>query len=222
MSMMVRLAQSTCVLLVRLITGANALWIDGSNHPNHRSPAARVYFANHGSHLDFVAIWAALPRDLRNRTRPVAALDYWGGGALRRWIATQLFRSVLIDRKKVTRENNPIELMKSVLESGESLILFPEGTRSATGELGEFKSGLFHLARQCPRIEFVPVLLQNLNRVLPRGEVLPIPILTTIAFGRPLLLGEEETRDAFLARARGAIVELQPDHAQPEAKSVLS
>ncbi|MBL9168570.1 MAG: 1-acyl-sn-glycerol-3-phosphate acyltransferase [Verrucomicrobiales bacterium] len=200
--------QSVCVGLVKLITGAHARGME----LGREDFKPRVYYANHGSHLDFVALWAALPTALRSRTRPVAALDYWTAGGIRHWMSTKIFRAVLIDRKKVTRENNPVEQMKEVLDKGESIIVFPEGTRSSSGEIGAFKSGLFHLAKNREGTEFIPVFLQNLNRVLPRGEFLPIPFLTTIAFGPPLTLEPDETREAFLERARSAIQALQPAH----------
>ena len=172
---------------------------------------ARVFFANHTSNLDFVAVWAVLPPALRRRKRPVAASDYWQGGAVRRWLAGKVFRAVLIERKQVTRANNPIEQMTPVLAAGECLILFPEGGRFEGGELAPFKSGLFHLAQRCPDARFVPVYIENLNRVLPKGEVLALPLLCSVTFGEPMRLEPGETRDAFLARARVAVQALGPD-----------
>lgn len=194
--------------LVRVITGARA--IQNGDPPPGTQP--RVYFANHGSHLDFVALWAALPPDERRRTRPVAAKDFWERTRLRRWIATGVFRALLIDRQTVTRSNNPLALMEQTLAAGESIIIFPEGTRSPDGTVGPFRPGLYHLMRRCPDAVFVPVHLQNLNRVLPRGEMLPIPLISTIVFGSPVSLREGESREGFLARARETVLSLgSPD-----------
>ena len=103
------LASAICGF-ARVITGVRARW-QGS------APTAgpRVYFANHTSHADFVLVWACLPADLRERTHPVAGLDYWNRDALRRFAANRLFRSVLIDRAP-TRKEDPIrqKLYRSV------------------------------------------------------------------------------------------------------------
>jgi 1-acyl-sn-glycerol-3-phosphate acyltransferase len=192
--------------ILRIFTGARArgaaeAWAGGG---------PRVFFANHTSNLDFVALWSVLPPDLRSRTRPVAARDYWTGGPVRRWLAERVFRAVLIERRQVTRANNPLEQMLPVLEAGECLILFPEGGRFEGGEPAPFKSGLFHLAERCPEARLVPVYIENLNRVLPKGEVLAVPVLCSVNFGESMRPGEGETREAFLERARGAVRALGP------------
>lgn len=175
----------------------------------------RIYFANHSSHLDFVVIWASLPASLRSRARPVAAADYWNRGRLRRFLAERVFRAVLIAREGVDRKNNPLEQMSRVLEQGNDLILFPEGTRSRDGVVHDFKSGLHHLARRFPSAALVPVHLENLNRMLPKGEFLPVPMLGRVSFGDALPpWTEAETKEAFLHRCRRAVLVaggLQPD-----------
>lgn len=170
---------------------------------------SRIYFANHGSNLDFVVIWSVLPPALRERTRPVAAHDYWTKGKVRPFLADHVFRAVLVERRAVTRANNPLEKMIATLAGGEDLILFPEGTRSHDGRIHEFKAGLFHLAKQFPEAELLPVHLENLSRILPKGEFLPVPIIARVCFGQPLPpLGEKETKVEFLTRARAAVCEL--------------
>lgn len=200
------LMRSTAVFLTRLITGANAMWLDCPAHTNQ----LRVYFANHGSHLDFATLWAALPKAARDRTRPVAARDYWGKTKLTRATAVSLFNSLLIAREGITRKDNPIEQMAAAMRDGSSLILFPEGTRSPDGVMSDFKPGLYHLATKVPDAEFVPVYLQNLNRILPKGHLLPIPLLSSVVFGKPLKLEEGEKKQDFLARAKSAVVNLTP------------
>lgn len=98
--------------------------------------------------------------------------------------------------------------MEDVLNSGESLILFPEGTRGTERLPGPFKSGLYRLAERCPEVELVPVYLQNLSRAFPRGALLPVPISCGVRFGAPLARLPEEGRDAFLERARNAVIQL--------------
>lgn len=185
----------------RLITGAGARWLV---EPLGERP--RVYFANHSSHADFVTIWAALPRALRARTRPVAAADYWRGGALRRYVGGHVFRALLIERSGGGRAAT--ERMAAALRAGDSLILFPEGTRGDGTQIAPFRSGLYHLAVAAPEAELVPVSLQNLNRVLPKGESIPVPVIARLTFGVPLALRPGEARDDFLRRAREAVAEL--------------
>lgn len=190
----------------RLITGVRPEW-RGCEPTTQR----RVYFANHASHGDFVLIWTVLPTALRRRTRPVAARDYWGGEGLRGFVGREVFNAVLIDRVPTPGQPHPIESMKSALADDASLIFFPEGTRNTSDEiLLPFKSGLFHLAQGATETEFVPVWIDNLSRVMPKGQFLPIPLLCSVTFGTPLHLLEGETRDGFLLRARTALLELQP------------
>jgi len=92
--------------------------------------------------------------------------------------------------------------------SRHSLIVFPEGTRSVNGEVAMFKSGLYHLAQVRPDVELVPVHLENLNRILPKGESLPVPMLSRLVFGAPIGVREGETKEEFLTRARAALVQL--------------
>lgn len=194
--------------LARLITGARAIW-DGCPP----DPRSRIYFANHRSHIDFVLLAASLPPTLRAITRPVAGADYWLTSGLRRFIAQKVFRSVLIDRTPARQGPNPIDQMGAALAEGSSLILFPEGTRNTGDDLLPFKSGLYHLAKAHPGTELVPVWIDNLGRVMPKGSVVPAPLLCTLTFGQPLHLTEDEGKDAFLSRARDALLAAAPQHA---------
>jgi 1-acyl-sn-glycerol-3-phosphate acyltransferase len=175
-----------------------------------------LYFANHGSHLDFVTLWAALPAELRATTRPVAARDYWGRSAFSRWLAVTVFNALLIRREGITRDDNPVEQMAAALREGQSLIIFPEGTRSSDGEMRDFKAGLYHLALKAPGLELVPVLLQNLNRILPKGHLLPIPLISTVVIGEPMRLEAGEGKQEFLKRARSAVAALSQGGGVPE------
>ena len=193
------------VALARLLSGANVRWIGCIPDSSQR-----IYFANHTSNLDTLVLWAALPPEARAQTRPVAARDYWATGRLRPYLAKRIFNAVLIERKKVTARDNPIEQMLAVLEEKYSLIIFPEGGRQVGPGMAPFKSGLYHLAKKRPDIEFIPVLIDNLNRILPKGEVLPVPVLSCISFGAPIRLEENETKAAFLERARESVNRLRP------------
>lgn len=201
------LLASAIIVLTRLVTAVQARW-SGCGPDSTQ----RVYFANHASHGDFVLIWTVLPPALRKKTRPVAGADYWLKGRLRAFIAKRVINAVLIERRRSDRDEDPIAIMASAIDERASLILFPEGTRNTTDDqLLPFKSGLYLLASARRDIEFVPVWLANLNRVLPKGEFVPIPLLCTVTFGQPLKLQDSETKNEFLARARGALLRLAPN-----------
>lgn len=195
---------ATICNFAKLLTGVRARWLDGL--PDNK---VRIYFGNHRSHGDFVLIWASLPNRTRRATRPVAGADYWLTGGLRSYIINRVFRGVLVDRL-LGRSSDPIGQMSAALAGGDSLILFPEGTRNLGDGLLPFKSGLFHLAKANPGIEMIPVWIENLGRAMPKGSLVPLPLLCTITFGLPVTLAPEENKETFLSRARQALLDLAP------------
>lgn len=199
-----RLMGSLLVGVTRLITGTQGHW-------KGCPPKAeqRIYFANHQSHFDWVLIWAALPKDLRTKTRPIAAKDYWTATPFKHWLTREVFNAVFVSRQR-TDDQDPLEPLVQALQQGDSLVIFPEGTRSNKGEPMPFKSGLYHLAEQFPQVQLIPTWIDNVQRVMPKGEVVPVPILCTVTFGAPLQLGEGEDKHAFLERAREAVLALRP------------
>lgn len=236
--------------LIRLLTGAQARWWGCPPKAEQR-----IYFANHQSHLDLVMIWAALPEELRSITRPIAARDYWATTPFKRWITTEVFNAIYVERggaaaaaPPAPRERIepsfdpapfpaepapagqgelplaeppttptpgsaealvPLQPLIEALQSGDSIIIFPEGTRGHTGEPQKFKSGLFTLAQMFPEAVLVPAWIDNVQRVMPKGEVVPVPILCSVTFGAPLRLEEGEERRPFLDRAREAVIALR-------------
>lgn len=197
--------------LIRLLIGVQPRWTGVDPVREDGSIPQRIYFANHSSNLDAPAIWASLPKPLRDHTRPVAARDYWDATAPRRWLAQRVFHALLIERKHVCNTNNPLAAMESAIDAGASLIVFPEGTRSTDDDLeaGPFKPGLWHLAKHRPDVELVPVHLENLNRILPKGSLILIPLLAAVAFGKPIEIAEGEDKQAFLDRARRSVIDLE-------------
>jgi 1-acyl-sn-glycerol-3-phosphate acyltransferase len=199
-------AQAMSLLLlgfVRLLTGAQARW-----HGCPPKAEQRIYFANHQSHADLVLIWAALPRELRSITRPIAAQDYWTTSRFKRWITSAVFNAVYVARERKGDED-PLAPLVAALASGDSLILFPEGTRGHAEDPQPFKSGLYNLARQFPDVVLVPAWIHNVQRVMPKGEVVPVPVLCSVTFGEPVQLGPDEPRADFLQRARAAVMALR-------------
>ena len=198
-------AKKFLIVLTRIVSGATVLWYE--SQPDET--CQRVYFANHTSHLDALVIWASLPTPVRDKTRMVAAKDYWDANPIRRHISRKLLNAVLIDRETVTLKNTPIQVMVDEMKNEYSLILFPEGGRSQDGTFGEFKSGLYYLCKRRPDLELIPIYLNNLNSILPRGKTLPVPMLSRVIFGPPLWLEMNERKESFLDRARNAILKLK-------------
>ena len=203
------LANLTAYLITsaaRLITGARALWLGCTP-----LPVQRLYFANHSSHGDFVLLWASLPQTLRRRTRPVAGADYWAKPGIRDFLIRKVFNGVLIQRQRDEGQGHPLQPVLDAVAQGDSLIFFPEGTRNLSDEpLLPLRSGLYHLAAAHPQVELVPVWIANLNRVMPKGRALPLPLLCTLSFGEPLHLQAGESKQAFLERAGQALLDLAP------------
>lgn len=195
----------------RLISGVQVRWVDSEPDPRQA-----LYFANHSSHLDFVVLWSSLPAEVRAVTRPVAAQDYWNKG-LRRALAVNVFRAVLVARHAGKSETHDaaaeprlaIEYMLKAMGDNESLILFPEGTRGTGEEVAAFKSGLYYLCQQRPGLRLIPAYLHNLNRILPKGEFLPVPFISKLTFGPAMALATGEDKRAFLTRARQAVCRLK-------------
>jgi len=189
--------------LVRLLTGAQARWYGCPPKAEQR-----IYFANHQSHADLVLMWAALPQELRSITRPIAAKDYWTASNFKRWITTEVFNAVYVEREK-KGDADPLQPLIDALDSGDSLILFPEGTRGFAEDPQPFKSGLYNLAKRFPGVVLVPAWIHNVQRVMPKGEVVPVPVLCSVTFGAPIALGENEPRADFLVRAREAVMAMR-------------
>ena len=158
--------------------------------------------------MDTVVLWAALPAALRANTRPVAAKDYWDRQGIRGTIARDELNVVMIDRNREDPDADPLQPLRDALEHGFSLIIFPEGTRSAQALPNAFKSGLYFLATEFPAVELIPVYIENLHRSMPKGAFLPVPFICTVRFGGPLERVIAEEKDSFLQRARSAVVQL--------------
>lgn len=188
---------------VRALTGAQARW-----HGCPPKAEQRIYFANHQSHADLVMIWAALPKELRRGVRAVAARDYWTKTPFREWLTTAVFNVIYVSRERHADED-PLEPLIDAMKDGDSLILFPEGTRGYADEPSAFKAGLYNLAMKFPEVELVPAWINNVQRVMPKGEVVPVPVLCSVTFGIPMRVQPGEERHDFLTRARAAVVALR-------------
>ena len=193
---------SGITLLTKLLVGAYPQWQGCAP-----SRTQRIYFANHSSHMDAIVIWSSLPAELRERTRPVAAKDYWEKGTIRRRIAIKELKVVLVDRHH-SAHSNPLDPLREALRQGDSLIIFPEGTRRPQQLPSPFKSVIWRLMREFPQVELIPVYIENLHRSMPKGTLIPVPTICSVRFGVPLPHTAEDGKEEFLTRARDAVIEL--------------
>jgi 1-acyl-sn-glycerol-3-phosphate acyltransferase len=199
-----RVVAKGVVGIARVLAGGNVRRVGFT--PDDRQ---RIYFVNHSSHLDFVLVWAALPPRLRSMTRPVAAKDYWDKPGLRRYLGVKVFNAVLVERNPTAGSPNAIDVLLDGLGEKHSLIIFPEGTRGDGTTIAPFKSGLYRLGKARPDVDLIPSYINNVNRILPKGEFVPVPMLASVSFGEPMRVGKDEDKSAFLDRARNAILELR-------------
>jgi len=206
-----RLTGHVLTFIARFITAVRADW-----QGIEPIPRQRIYYANHVSNADMPMIWAVLPYPLRRRTRPVAAADYWLKTPLRAFIGPEVFNCVLINRNPEERTEDPMEAILAALDEGSSLILFPEGNRNMTEDpLLPFRAGLYNIGKARPDVDLVPTWIANLTEIMPKGEVIPLPLICTVTFGAPVHVADSEDKDSFLARAAAALVALapqRPDH----------
>ncbi|HET7315256.1 lysophospholipid acyltransferase family protein [Salinisphaera sp.] len=210
-----RIAAALIKGFARLLTGARGYWSGCAPDMTQR-----IYFANHASHADFVLVWTTLPSELAAGTRPVAGADYWNKGRIKRFIIHDVFHGVLIERERDARTEDPVETLITTLDQGYSIIVFPEGTRNLDDDnLLPFKSGIYHLARQRPGVELVPVWIENAQRVMPKGRLIPLPLLCSVHYGTPLHCGTDEEKTVFLDRARQALVDTAPHSREAEEPS---
>lgn len=203
------LLASAVASAARFVCGAQIAWRERPQ--NEQS----VFFANHTSHLDFAVLWSSLPRELRAVTRPIAAQDYWDRGVRRR-LAVDVFNAILVPRRgaggdRAAHARDTIARIAESMGDRYSLIVFPEGTRGTGDTVEPFKSGLYHLCELKPSLQLVPAYIENLNRILPKGEFLPVPFISHVTFGAPTFLEPGETKAAFLQRMRDAVLALKPE-----------
>ena len=198
----------TIALLVRFLTAVRANW-----HGIEPVNKQRVYYANHVSNADMPMIWSCLPPNMRRNVRPVAAADYWLTNKLRAFVGPEVFNCVLVDRRPEAREtgHDPMKNIIDALDDGSSLIIFPEGNRNMTEDpLLPFKAGLYNMGLARPDIDLIPTWIANVTEIMPKGEVIPLPLICTVTFGEPIRVQDGEDKNAFLERASNALVSLAP------------
>lgn len=172
-----------------------AIFIGLRVYGRHNLPKTHPFIivANHSSHLDTLSLLSVFPIKELPKIQPVAAGDYFNRNRVISFLTHKLFNILTIPRSGISKENNPVKIMKNAVEQGKSLIIYPEGARSLTGEIGRFRPGIAHLAKEIPGLKVVPAYLANMGRSLPKGEYLPLPFFCEIIIGPPLVLEGEKS-----------------------------
>jgi 1-acyl-sn-glycerol-3-phosphate acyltransferase len=166
-----------------------------------------ILIANHSSHLDALALLSLFPLAQLRRLRPVAAAEYFERNWLIAWLSRAFFNILPIPRTHITAGNHPVARMKAALDAGDSLILFPEGTRGGYEQMQHFRAGIAHLVHEAPDVPVLPAYLLNLGRSLPKGEFIPVPLFAEARFGAPLR--PPGTRAEIIAQLEAAVRALQ-------------
>lgn len=184
---------------VLLIFGVH---VRGREHLSHDKPC--IIVANHNSHLDTLVLMSLFPLRKIHRIRPVAAADYFMKNRLIAWFSSQFIGIIPLSRKVERSHTHPLESVRQALEAGNSIILFPEGSRGEAEQMSKFKSGVAHLAKMVPHISVVPIYLGGAGKVLPKGEALLVPFIIDVHINEPMMIGEEDTQ-AFTERLEEVI-----------------
>lgn len=158
-----------------------------------------ILIANHNSHMDTMAIMSAIPSRYIHKVHPIAARDFFGGSLFKKILMRYLVNATLIQRDRDDPENDPIDSMDKMLKKSRSLILFPEGSRGVPGVMTKFKKGLGYLIQRNPEIKVIPVYLDNVYKILPRGKNLILPYNCSIKFGDPIQFKSMEMEDILLS-----------------------
>jgi 1-acyl-sn-glycerol-3-phosphate acyltransferase len=152
-------------------------------HENIRTNRSLVIVANHSSHLDAVCLLAALPIRKLHRAFSAAAEDYFFRSLSRRWIASVMVNALPFARHNHVRESLAV-CRELLADTGNILIVFPEGTRSANGDIHEFKPGVGALVAG-REVSVLPCYLDGTSRVWPKGKCLPRPHKVRLIIGQP-------------------------------------
>lgn len=169
-----------------------------------------ILVSNHNSHIDTMAMMAAVPFRKLYKTHPVAAGDYFGNRKIKTFLTKLFVNGILIARKKEEKGEfgDTIEKLSKILNDGNSLILFPEGSRGEPEKIQRFKKGIGVLLQQNPTICYVPVFTQGLGTVMPKGKFLFVPYESDIYFGQPTIAKGKEV-DEIVAEIEAQIHQLK-------------
>ena len=194
--------------IARFMTGAD---VTGREHLPLKGPA--IVAANHNSHMDTLLLLSIFPSRAVMRVRPAAAADYFLRDPVIGWFSRNLIGIVPVARGKAGSGEDVLAPAREALAAGDIIVVFPEGTRGdASDSMAALKSGVARLAEAFPDAPVTPVWIQGAGRVLPKGEVIPVPMNCAVLIGEPVHW--QGQRGAFMEELRAALLSLK-DQAPP-------
>ncbi|MES2035585.1 MAG: lysophospholipid acyltransferase family protein [Pseudomonadota bacterium] len=191
--------------IARFLTGAD---VSGREHLPLKGPA--IVVANHNSHMDTLLLLTIFPSKAMSRVRPAAASDYFLKDPMIGWVSRNLIGIVPVARDKVGTGEDVLAPAREALTAGDIIVVFPEGTRgNADDEMARLKSGVARLAEAFPEAPVTPIWIQGAGRVLPKGEVIPVPMNCAVLIGPPVRWAGKRTE--FMDGLREALMKLKED-----------
>lgn len=170
-----------------------------------------IFAANHTSHLDTTLILSSLPSTVRRKTVVAAAADYFFDRSWKAAASSLLLGAIPVERSRVNRQS--ADIAATLIDDGWNLVIFPEGGRSPDGWGQEFRGGAAYLAKRCG-VPVIPIHLEGVRAIFPKGSTKIRPGRTTIRFGSPMFpkagSGTEREEDArrFALRVEHAVAVL--------------
>lgn len=179
---------------------------------NFKEAKQFIIVANHNSHVDTMVLLSSLPISQLKRTHPVATATYFGKKKWLELLSNLFVNTVLIQRREEkspeTDQGKALEQLMKKLEQGHSLIFFPEGSRGEPEQMQAFRKGIGVLLQKFPHIPFIPVYLQGMGKILPKGSLLPVPYDAQVYFGDPTFC-QHNTVEEIVAEVESAILALK-------------
>lgn len=169
-----------------------------------KGPAILV--ANHNSHLDTLVMMTLFPLRMLNRIRPVAAADYFLKNRWLAWFSLNIMHIIPLRRKGGQKSRDLFQGITTALAQGDLVILYPEGSRGEPERLQKYKSGIYHLARECPDVPIYPIFMHGLGKALPKGDPILVPFFCDVFVGEPFRW--QEDRHAFMEELNLRMAEL--------------
>jgi len=167
-----------------------------------------IIAANHNSHLDTMVLMSIFPLSKINQVKPVAAADYFMKNKYFAWFSQNVIGIIPLKRRPTKAEGHPLLGVTKALKKGDIVIVFPEGSRGVPEEMGTFKTGIAHLAKEFPSIPVVPIYIHGAGKALPKGEALFVPFIIDVNIGEALYF-EDEDNKSFTVRLEKSIKELE-------------
>ena len=167
-----------------------------------------IIAANHNSHMDTMVLLSIFPIAKIKKVRPVAAADYFLKNKYFAWFSKHIIGIIPLVRKPKKSMGHPLAEVEEVLRKGEIVIVFPEGSRGESEEVGAFKTGVAHLAKEFPEVPVVPIYMHGAGKCLPKGEALFVPFIIDVNISTPIYY-EDENNKEFTQRLEQQIKSLE-------------